>query len=77
MNDRRGLLIGLGVLLPLALLYVPTLTWVVDRWESPSGYYQHGWLLPPVALVLLWLRAGRDEFCSNFLDGFRNKLYEF
>ncbi|MCR9247842.1 MAG: exosortase-associated EpsI family protein [bacterium] len=48
-----------GVLLPLWLAYLATGLWIIERWDSATGYYQHGWLLPLVGLGLLW-QTGTD-----------------
>ena len=42
----------LAIWLPLLIGYVVTLQWVVDRWNAPTLYYQHGWLLPFVAIAM-------------------------
>ena len=49
----------LKVFLPLLIAYGVTLGWVVDRWNAPTQYYQHGWLLPLVAGFVIWARRDR------------------
>lgn len=46
----------LRVFLPLAIAYGLTLVWCVERWNAPSGSFQHCWLVPPVAAWLCWQR---------------------
>jgi len=46
----------LWIFLPLLLAYASTLGWCIDRWNSPGGYFEHCWLLPPLAAALLWWR---------------------
>ena len=38
----------------LIFAYVPTIVWMVDRWNAPDSYYGHGFLILPVTLYLLW-----------------------
>ena len=45
--------------LPLAIAYGVTMAWVVDRWNAPTQYYQHGWLLPLVAAFVIVSRRDR------------------
>lgn len=47
-----------AVFLPLLLAYATALGWCVARWNSPTAYFEHCWLLPPLAALLLWLRRG-------------------
>ncbi len=49
-----------AVFLPLAVGYATTLTWCVERWNAPTQYFAHCWLLPFVAAVVLWL--GREQW---------------
>ena len=46
----------LGVFLPLLVAYAPTLSWCVDRWNAPTEYFAHCWLVPLVAAAMLWAR---------------------
>jgi exosortase len=46
----------LGCWLPLALAYAVALRWCVDRWNAPTEYFAHCWLLPPLAAWLVWSR---------------------
>ncbi|MCA9405370.1 MAG: exosortase [Candidatus Omnitrophica bacterium] len=40
-------------------VYGPTFGWMWDRWNAASSYYSHGWLIPIVTIVLIYLQ--RDE----------------
>ena len=40
----------------LAAIYYPTFVWMVDRWMAKEGYYSHGFLVPLVCLVLVWMK---------------------
>lgn len=42
--------------LPLLVAYAPTLWWCIERWNAPTQYFAHCWLLPPLAAWLLWQR---------------------
>ncbi|MBL8728729.1 MAG: exosortase [Planctomycetes bacterium] len=46
----------LAVFLPLLLAYAPTLRWCVERWNAPTQYFEHCWLLPFVAAWVVWAR---------------------
>ena len=41
-----------------ALVYGGTFTFMAGRWSSDSAY-QHGWLVIPVALGVIWYRRAR------------------
>lgn len=43
----------------LALLYWPTLRWLVNSWLS-SDYYSHGFLVPLVSVAIIWTK--REAF---------------
>lgn len=51
-NDLVRLLI-LSVLTILA--YIPTLSWMIDRWNAKDTYYSHGFLVPFVCAFIVWL----------------------
>lgn len=56
MSTQRWLLVWL----PLLVAYLPTLGWCIDRWNAPTQYFAHGWLVPPAMACLLWrARHGR------------------
>ncbi len=40
----------------LTAIYYPTFVWMVDRWMAKDGYYSHGFLVPLVCLVLVWMK---------------------
>ncbi len=40
----------------LAAIYYPTFVWMVGRWMAKEGYYSHGFLVPLVCLVLVWMK---------------------
>jgi len=46
----------LRVFLPLLVGYATALWWCVERWNAPTGYFGHCWLLPGVAALVVWLR---------------------
>lgn len=47
------------VFVPLLLAYAPSLLWCMARWNSPTQYYEHCWLLPLVGAYVVWKRADR------------------
>ena len=46
----------LAVFLPLLVAYGVTLSWCIDRWNAPTKYFEHCWLVPFVAWAVLWVR---------------------
>jgi exosortase len=46
----------LAVFVPLAVAYATALLWCVDRWNAPTEYFAHCWLVPFVAAFLVWSR---------------------
>jgi exosortase len=40
--------------------YLPTLKWMVMRWDEPESYMSHGWLIPVISGFLAW--RSRDAF---------------
>ncbi|HEX5052536.1 MAG TPA: EpsI family protein [Planctomycetota bacterium] len=45
-----------AVFLPLFVAYAVTLQWCMDRWNAPTQYFEHCWLVPLVAAVVIWYR---------------------
>lgn len=58
----------LRVFLPLAIAYALTLVWCVERWNAPSGSFQHCWLVPPVAAWLCWQRRAHWSALPAVVD---------
>jgi exosortase len=46
-----GVVLGVAAL----VLYGHNVTWLAERWRWDE-YYQSGWLIPPIAVLLVWLR---------------------
>lgn len=44
------------VFLPLLVAYATALQWCVQRWTAPTQYFEHCWLVPPVAAFVIWSR---------------------
>jgi exosortase len=42
----------------MLVAYIPTISWMVNRWVEPESYYGHGFLIPFVSLFFLWQRRG-------------------
>ncbi|MBP7055551.1 MAG: exosortase/archaeosortase family protein [Candidatus Omnitrophica bacterium] len=40
----------------LMVAYIPTIKWMVDRWNASDGYYGHGFLIPIVSAFIIWQR---------------------
>ncbi|MCK5940777.1 MAG: exosortase [Planctomycetes bacterium] len=45
-----------AVFLPLLVAYAMALAWCVDRWNAPTEYFAHCWLVPFVGLAVVWFR---------------------
>ena len=54
---------ALAVFLPLLIAYATALAWCADRWNAPTQYFAHCWLLPPLAAFLVWSR--RPEWSTR------------
>lgn len=52
-----------AIFLPLLIAYSGVLRWCVDRWNAPTEYFAHCWLVPFVAMFVIWGR--RDEWRSR------------
>lgn len=44
----------LAIFLPLAVAYATALQWCIDRWNAPTEYFAHCWLVPLVAVWAIW-----------------------
>jgi eight transmembrane protein EpsH (proposed exosortase) len=50
-------MIKFGVALGLALIaYIPTISWMIGRWNGKESYYSHGFLIPVISLFIIWQR---------------------
>jgi exosortase len=46
----------LCVFLPLLLAYATAVLWCTDRWNAPTEYFTHCWLVPFVGVLVVWFR---------------------
>ena len=62
----------LAVFLPLLVAYGVTLSWCIDRWNAPTQYFEHCWLVPFIAWAVLWMRRAdwRTRAARFDRDGF-------
>ncbi|MFN0186413.1 MAG: exosortase/archaeosortase family protein, partial [Aquabacterium sp.] len=60
-----------AIFLPLLIAYGVTLQWCVDRWNAPTQYFAHCWLVAPVAAFVLWWRRAewRDRPAAYGVGG--------
>ena len=68
-NKTNALLRFTFCLVLLFIAYVPTLKWMLDRWNAHESYYGHGFLIPLVSLYILWQRREllkKAKFSSEF-----------
>jgi exosortase len=69
-SDKKQVktLAGLGVCLVLALIaYIPTINWMIGRWNEKESYYSHGFLVPLIALFIIWQK--RDALSKTKVAG--------
>ncbi len=53
-----GVVVGFLALLLYAYREVIQWYWL-PRWDDPNGYYSYAYLVPPLALVMVWMRRER------------------
>jgi exosortase len=46
----------LWIFLPLLVAYSTALQWCIDRWNAPTQYFEHCWLVPWIAAAAIWAR---------------------
>jgi exosortase len=44
--------------------YIPTISWMIGRWNGKESYYSHGFLIPIISLFIIWQR--RDALSKGF-----------
>lgn len=52
--SRTSILTGLWFSTLIAVIFLPTFSWMVDRWTAPDSYYSHGFLIPFVSGFIVW-----------------------
>lgn len=53
---KKKTIIELSFLLLLAIIaYIPTFSWMIERWSAKDTYYSHGFLVPFISLFIIWL----------------------
>jgi len=68
MQPRHKPAIGVVVALAclLGICFFGMFRWMVVRWDQPNSYYSHGWLIPPISAVLLYLKRRQiAESCRH------------
>ena len=38
----------------VAVAYIPTFQWMIDRWSAKDTYYSHGFLVPFISAFIIW-----------------------
>ena len=56
------------VFLPLLCAYASSLLWCVDRWNAPTQYFEHCWLVPFVGALVVWLRRKQWQLRARATD---------
>ncbi|MFK7742807.1 MAG: exosortase/archaeosortase family protein [Planctomycetota bacterium] len=44
------------IFLPLLIAYTTAIGWCIDRWNAPTQYFAHCWLVPFVGAAVVWWR---------------------
>lgn len=56
---EKSVLVKLIILTTFTVLaYIPTIIWMIDRWNSKDSYYSHGFLVPFVSAFIIWQMRG-------------------
>ncbi|MFQ3611527.1 MAG: exosortase/archaeosortase family protein [Fimbriimonadales bacterium] len=58
----QPILVGVVVAFLVAVLwsYQEVIRWYwLPRWDDPNGYYSYAYLVPPLAIVMIWMRRER------------------
>ncbi|MFH1593709.1 MAG: exosortase/archaeosortase family protein [Candidatus Omnitrophota bacterium] len=59
MNEKKNAIIKFAVgFILLIVAYIPTLQWMLTRWNAAESYYGHGFLIPFISLYFVWQRRG-------------------
>jgi exosortase len=75
MNLRKDTIV---IALILALLYIPTWSWLLSSWLT-DPYYSHGFLIPVVSGIMLWraVRNANNNPTGIELEPYPNGLFVF
>jgi exosortase len=63
--SNKAIVYAIPITVFLAFIYWPTLRWLVNSWLS-SDYYSHGFLVPLVSAVIIWIK--RNTFKTTSLS---------
>lgn len=64
---KKNDLFKLIILLALTVVaYIPTFSWMVERWSVKDTYYSHGFLIPFISLYIIWLK--REELIKSKIN---------
>lgn len=56
---KQDLIKLIALFILTAIVYIPTFIWMVDRWSDKDTYYSHGFLVPFVSGLIVWLKKDR------------------
>src|SRR3989338_8864754 len=43
----------------LLIAYLPTINWMIERWNAEESYYSHGFLIPLISIFLVWQKKDK------------------
>ena len=66
-SPKLPVAIGLAALVAGIVCYWPTIALLVDAWNTKTDY-SHGYLVAPLAVLLLWLRGGGPARLTNAIE---------
>ena len=65
---KKSNLVKFAVAMALTLIaYIPTVNWMIGRWNGKESYYSHGFLIPIITLFIAWQR--RDALSKIRIAG--------
>ncbi|MCG2704874.1 MAG: exosortase/archaeosortase family protein [Candidatus Omnitrophica bacterium] len=59
MEKKTNLIKFISCAVLLLIAYLPTINWMVGRWNAEDSYYSHGFLIPLISIFLAWQRKDK------------------
>ena len=58
-KNRTNIIKFLSCTVLLLIAYLPTINWMIERWNAKDSYYSHGFLIPLISLFLAWQKKDK------------------